>query len=115
MTAFPPARRSGRLTLAGLALLASTFGALAQAVDCNALLEQINRGAQPNQSALAGYQDAMRKQQYELERTVAYAQQIGCNNRQFLFFGSAPPPQCAGMEQQMQRMRANLERGQPIV
>lgn len=108
MTAFPPARRSGRLTLAGLALLASTFGALAQAVDCNALLEQINRGAQPNQSALAGYQDAMRKQQYELERTQSYAQSIGCYNKPFLFFGSQPPAQCNGLQSQMQRMRDNI-------
>jgi hypothetical protein len=96
------------LTLAGLALLASTLGAFAQAVDCNGLLEQINRGGQPNQNALASYQDAMRKQQYELERTQSYAQSIGCYNKPFLFFGSQPPAQCGGLQTQMQRMRDNI-------
>ena len=108
MTAIPSARRSGRLTLAGLALLASTLGALAQAVDCNGLLEQINRGTQPDQNALAAYQDGIRKQQYELERTQSYAQSIGCYNKPFLFFGSQPPAQCNGLQAQMQRMRDNI-------
>ena len=108
MTALPPARRSGRLTLAGLTLLASTLGAFAQAVDCNALLEQINSNAQPNPNAVTAYQDGIRKQQYELERTQSYAQSIGCYNKPFLFFGSQPPAQCNGLQAQMQRMRDNI-------
>ena len=95
--------------LAGALLMgASLTGALAQAVDCNQLQNALTAGVRSDPAAATRDSEAARKQQYELERTVAYAQQIGCNNRQFLFFGSAPPPQCSGMEQQIQRMRANL-------
>ena len=40
---------------------------------------------------------------------MAYAQQLGCGNRKFLFFGSDPPPQCSQIEAQIGRMRANFE------
>ena len=39
----------------------------------------------------------------------AYAQQIGCDNHKFLFFGSDPPAQCGQIHAQIGRMRANLE------
>ena len=39
----------------------------------------------------------------------AYARSIGCENHRFLFFGSEPPPQCGPINQQLGRMRANLE------
>ena len=45
----------------------------------------------------------------EIDRTVSYAQQIGCNNRKVLFFGSDPPAQCDQIRGQIGRMRANLE------
>ena len=83
--------------------------AAAQGVDCSRLQAQIaslGSGGDPNLAARYG--DAARKQQYELERTQAYAQSIGCGNRQFLFFGSAPPQQCGGLEAQIQRMKGNL-------
>ena len=37
------------------------------------------------------YQAAADRQRAELDRTTAYARSIGCDRRQFLFFGSAPP------------------------
>ena len=40
---------------------------------------------------------------------TAYAHSIGCENRQFLFFGAAPPPQCDQINGQLGRMRANLQ------
>ena len=39
----------------------------------------------------------------------AYAHSIGCDHRQFLFFGSPPPPQCGQINAQIGRMRANLD------
>ena len=94
----------GSLAMLGMSLT----GALAQAIDCGQLQAAIATGTRGDPSAAARYSAAARKQQYELDRTASYAQQLGCNNRQFLFFGSPPPPQCAGIDQQVQRMRANL-------
>lgn len=80
----------------------------AQGVDCTQLQSQLAAGPQGNPQAAARYAAAVRTQQAELDRTAAYAQQLGCNNRQFLFFGSPPPPQCGGIEQQMKRMGSKL-------
>jgi len=55
------------------------------------------------------YQAAADRQRAELDRTVAYAKSIGCDRRQFLFFGAAPPPQCGEINGQVGRMRANLD------
>jgi hypothetical protein len=97
-----------RLAAAGLALLGSLTGALAQGLECSRLQAQIASMGPGDANAAAGFADAARRQQYELERTQSYAQSIGCNNKQFLFFGSAPPAQCGDLQGQMQRMRENL-------
>jgi hypothetical protein len=97
-----------RLAAAGLALLGSLSGALAQGLECSRLQAQIASMGPGDANAAAGFADAARKQQYELERTQSYSQSIGCNNRQFLFFGSTPPAQCGDLKLQMQRMRENL-------
>ena len=57
----------------------------------------------------AQYQAAADRQRAELDRTVAYAKSIGCDRRQFLFFGAPPPPQCGEINAQVGRMRANLD------
>ncbi len=105
------ALRSGprmRLIAVGLALLGGLSGALAQGLECSRLQAQIASMGPGDASAAAGFADAARRQQYELERTQSYAQSIGCNNKQFLFFGSSPPAQCGDLRSQMQRMRENL-------
>ena len=91
-----------------LALVASLSAAAAQGLECSRLQAQIASLGPGDASAAAGFADAARRQQYELERTQAYAQGIGCNNKQFLFFGSAPPAQCGGLQTQIQRMRENV-------
>lgn len=94
-----------------VAAVACIAPAAAQPIDCNALRAQI--AATPAQSdprAVA----AARRQRAELERTAAYAEQLGCNRRQFLFFGSAPPPQCGQIEARMANMRGNLDRLQNV-
>ena len=97
-----------RLGAAAFALMASLSMAAAQGLECSRLQAQIASMGPGDASAAAGFADAARRQQYELERTQAYAQGIGCNNRQFLFFGSAPPAQCGGLQTQIQRMRENV-------
>lgn len=95
------------------ALAGMASGALAQQVDCRALQAQI--AATPPGAADPKAVEAASRQRAEIERTVAYADQIGCNRRQFLIFGSAPPPQCGELAQRIGAMRANMARLQAAV
>ena len=93
---------------AALLLLASGLPAKAQSADCGRIQAQIASLSRGDPQKSASYGRAAQKQRGELERTGSYAASIGCNNRQFLIFGQAPPPQCGAIESQMQRMRGNL-------
>ncbi|MDB5642112.1 MAG: hypothetical protein JWN07_1429, partial [Hyphomicrobiales bacterium] len=93
-----PRRRLGRVLSAMLLIagMGSSQGdALAQAIDCNRLAQQISGlgmpGAATDPARAQQFRDAASRQQSELDRTAAYAASIGCNRRQFLFFGDAPP------------------------
>lgn len=103
-------RRSA--AFACLMLVAGVAEAPAQAIDCNALRAQI--AATPVQTDPRAVAAAQR-QRAEIDRTLAHAEQLGCNRRQFLFFGSAPPPQCAQIEARIASMRGNLARLQNAV
>ena len=91
--------------LALLAAVASAGPAAAQAVDCNRLALQI--ATVGRSQAPAGGEAATRKAQAELNRLAGYAHSIGCDKPQFLFFGDRPP-QCEGINAQIQRMQANV-------
>ena len=73
-------------------LLLLVSSASAVSADCERLRRSIADSSRSGQSAQ--YQAAADRQRAEINRTVAYADQIGCNNRKFLFFGSDPPAQC---------------------
>ncbi|TAL80129.1 MAG: DUF2865 domain-containing protein [Beijerinckiaceae bacterium] len=90
------------------AVLSSVGGAaLAQGLDCNQLLGQIN--AMDRASAQSSpYAAAIQKQRADLARTQSYAHSIGCDRKQFLFFGSPPPPQCSQLNARIGQMRGNL-------
>jgi hypothetical protein len=91
----------------GLAVtLASLAPALSQSADCDRLRQAISDASHNAQGAQ--YQAAAERQRGELDRTVAYAHSIGCENKKFLFFGSEPPAQCGQLNAQIGRMRANL-------
>lgn len=83
-------------------------GAGAQTVDCNRLAAQIS--AAGDDAGARRYVEAARKQGAELSQTVAYARSLGCDRQQFLFFGSPPPPECAGVNARIRAMQTNLER-----
>jgi hypothetical protein len=96
--------------LAKLAIGASVLFALASpasAADCERLRRAIAEASRSGQSAQ--YQAAAERQRAEIDRTVAYSQQLGCDNRKILFFGSDPPPQCGPIQARLGRMRANLD------
>lgn len=89
-----------------LAALAASGAAQAQSADCTRLRQAIADAGRNDQGAQ--YQAAAERQRQELDRTTAYAHSVGCDRKQFLFFGSAPPPQCGQINGQIERMRANL-------
>jgi len=98
------ARAFGGLALCAAALLASP--AMSQSAYCDNLRAQI--AAAGNNAGAARYRAAAATQQREIDRTVAYGRSIGCDRQQFLFFGSAPPPQCGAINGRIAQMRANL-------
>ncbi len=81
--------------------------ATAASPDCERLRRAIAETSRSGQGAQ--YQAAADRQRAEIDRTVAYAKQLGCNNKKFLFFGEDPPPQCNQIHAQMGRMQANLQ------
>ncbi len=89
------------------ALVANNPVQAQQSPECMRLRQQIADASHSDQGGQ--YQAAAARQREELDRTTAYAHSIGCDRRQFLFFGSAPPPQCGEINAQIGRMRANLE------
>ncbi|MGH6858352.1 MAG: DUF2865 domain-containing protein [Methylocella sp.] len=50
---------------------------------------------------------AAQKQRAELDRAIRYARALGCDRSQFFLFDTAPP-QCPGLNAQIQQMQANL-------
>jgi hypothetical protein len=55
-------------------------------------------------------EDAIAKQQGDLDRTVAQAHKAGCAGQGFFSFFSALSPQCGPITSQIQQMRGNLDR-----
>lgn len=98
-----------RATLGFAALIGATVApASAQYIDCGRLrgqIEALGRGGGGNAGQFAA---AAQKQRQELNRTISYAQSIGCDRQRFLIFGEGPPPQCGTINAQISRMRANL-------
>jgi hypothetical protein len=96
-----------RWAVGALAFLASAIAAgQTMAEDCARLRAAID--AAPRGGANAQAAAAAARQRSELARTSAYANQIGCNNQKFLFFGADPPAQCGEIKGQIARMESNL-------
>ena len=56
------------------------------------------------------YEEAAERQQQELDNATAQAQRAGCSRSGFFLFGGGQPPQCDRLNNQIQNMRANLDR-----
>jgi hypothetical protein len=57
-------------------------------------------------------EDAVNRQQYEVDRLVSQGRQMGCENSGFFSIFSNPPPQCGGLNRQIGQQRTALERMQ---
>ena len=56
------------------------------------------------------YEDAVNKLQFDLDRTVAQSRRMGCESSGFFLFGRGQSPQCVELSNEIQRIRANLDR-----
>lgn len=56
------------------------------------------------------YEDAVNKQQADLDRTVAQSRRLGCEGGGFFSLFTGQNPQCPSLNQQIQQMRGNLDR-----
>ncbi|BBF92420.1 DUF2865 domain-containing protein [Blastochloris tepida] len=75
-------------------------------------LARIDRPSAADAAEQRRYEDAIGKQQNELDRTIAQAQRIGCARAPNFFLFGAPerPPQCERLERQIDRLQQSLER-----
>ncbi|HLH12223.1 MAG TPA: DUF2865 domain-containing protein [Methylovirgula sp.] len=97
-----------RLAAPLLALTSLVSGAaFSQGVDCAGLRAQIAALDQQD-AANNPYLAAARKTRAQLQHQIAYAHSLGCDRQQFLFFGSPPPPQCGGLNGQIQQLQGEL-------
>lgn len=111
--------RGAVLKLAAVAAttLVSCAVALAQNPACQRLeaqLASLDRGNNdPARSEQIRHaEDAVNRQQFEVDRLVAQGRRIGCESSGFFSIFSIPPPQCGGLNRQIGQQRSNLERMQ---
>lgn len=57
-------------------------------------------------------EDAVNRQQFEVDRLVAQGRRTGCESSGFFSIFSNPPPQCGALNRQIGQQRTNLERMQ---
>src|SRR6516164_5554633 len=81
-------------------------------VRLEALLASLNQGSIDPVRAeqIKRTEDAVAKQQADLDRTVAQARKAGCAGQGFFSLFSALSPQCGPITSQIQQMRGNLDR-----
>src|SRR5262249_41993639 len=98
---------------------ASCAAALAQAPSpaCQQLeaqLTSLDRGnADPARAEqIRRAEDAVNRQQYEVDRLVSQGRQMRCEGSRFFSIFSNPPPQCGGLNRQIDQQRMVLERMQ---
>jgi hypothetical protein len=109
--------RGSVFKLVAVTTLASCVGALAQSQNpaCQRLeaqLASLDRGnndpARADQIRRA--EDAVNRQQFEVDRLVAQSRRSGCESSGFFSIFSNAPPQCGGLSRQIDQQRNALER-----
>ena len=95
-----------RTTVAGVAFVLALGPASSQPLGCGELAARIAALGEGSQT-YSNHGGAAQKQRAELDRTVRYARGLGCNRSQFFLFDTAPP-QCPGLNAQIQQMQAKL-------
>ena len=106
-----------KLAAAAVATLASCIAASAQAPNpvCQRLetqLASLDRGNSDPARAqqIRAAEDAVNRQQFEVDRLVAQSRRLGCESSGFFSIFNNPPPQCGGLSRQVDQQRNTLER-----
>ncbi len=106
-----------KLAAVALATLASCMGAVAQSANptCQRLeaqLASLDRGNNDPARAeqIRRAEDAVNRQQFEVDRLVAQARRMGCESSGFFSIFSNPPPQCGSLNRQIDQQRNALDR-----
>jgi hypothetical protein len=104
-------------TVAALALSASAAWAQSPNPACQRLeaqLTSLDRGNSDPARAdrIRRAEDAVNRQQFEVDRLVAQGRRSGCESSGFFSIFSNPPPQCGALNRQIGQQRNNLERMQ---
>ena len=94
--------------LAAIACLAQSAAAQHGSEDCLRLEAQLAALGRPKQADPNQIRQAAAKQQSELDRTQAYAKNLGCGPR--FIFAPAPPAECGPLGDRIKQMQANLDR-----
>ncbi len=135
-----PQRITGTLALAGtaLALLFSTAGAqllppanvpggppppgmqgqrpgsssdASTCVRLEGALAQLDSVSNASPDTARRYEDAINRQRFELDQTIVQSRRIGCDQGGgFFTFGAPRSPQCAQLDEQIKKMRSNMDR-----
>src|SRR6185312_10996068 len=104
-------------TAAAAIALAWTAAAVAQAPgpNCQALVAQLTSLDAGNNDPgraeqLRRFEDAVHQQQFQVDRMVSQARQMGCERSGFFSIFSNPPPQCGNLNRQIDQARNSLDR-----
>jgi len=94
------------------AALAQTPGPVCQGLE--AQLASLDRGnADPARAdQIRRAEDALNKQQFEVDRMVAQGRRMDCERSGFFSIFREPPPQCGGLNRQIDQARNTLDRMQ---
>jgi hypothetical protein len=107
-----------KLAAAAAVMLVGCAGALAQAPNpaCQRLEAQLTSIDQGNDDPTRADQirraeDAVNRQQFQVDQLVAQARRMGCESSGgFFSIFSNPPPQCGGLNRQIDQQRSALDR-----
>ncbi len=93
--------------VAAAAFLLAGGRVLPQAIDCQALAARIAALGEPGQKPARNYGSAIGKTRADLDRAIRQARALNCERPRFVLF-DPPPPQCPGLNAQIQQLQANL-------
>ena len=102
--------RSGLVVAALVGAIGAAVPAYAASSTCaklEAALSNVGSG-RGNSRLYEKYDAAVHRQQYELDRALRSARRLGCSGGDIFVFRSGGHPACAGVLDQVDRMRANL-------
>ncbi len=95
------------LVVTGVAAILWKAPALSQPVDCRALAARIATLGESSPKNMNSYAGAIQRQRGELDRAIRSARALGCDRPHFFLFDNSPP-QCAGLNAQIQQLQGSI-------